>query len=72
MQLELDNRAKPKILVVEDELTAALDIKRRLEQLGYEVPSTVGNGRDAIRLIKEAPPDIILMDIVIRGDIDGV
>ena len=72
MQLELDNKAKPKILVVEDEITAALDIKQRLEQLGYEVLSTVGNGRDALRLIKEEMPDIVLMDIQIRGDIDGI
>ncbi len=72
MQLELDNKAKPKILVVEDEITAALDIKKRLEQLGYEVPSTVSNGRDAIRLIKEELPDIVLMDILIKGDIDGI
>ncbi|MEE8148889.1 MAG: response regulator, partial [candidate division Zixibacteria bacterium] len=72
MQLELENKAKPRILVVEDEATIALKIKQRLEQLGYEVPSTVANGRDAIRLIKEELPDIILMDILLQGDIDGI
>ena len=72
MQLELDNKAKPKILVVEDEAIIASDIKRRLEKLGYEVPSTVANGRDAIRLVKEELPDIVLMDILLQGDIDGI
>ncbi|MCH7689756.1 MAG: response regulator [candidate division Zixibacteria bacterium] len=72
MQLELENKAKPRILVVEDEATIALDLKHRLERLGYEVPSTVANGRDAIRLIKEELPDIILMDILLPGDIDGI
>ena len=72
MQLESDNKAKPIILVVEDEAIIASDIKRRLEKLGYEVPSTVANGRDAIRLVKEELPDIVLMDILLQGDIDGI
>jgi len=72
LQLELDTKTKPKILVVEAKSIDALDIKQRLEQLGYEVPFTVGNGRDAIRLVKQELPHIVLMDIQIQGDIDGI
>ena len=53
MQLAPDSKAKPKILVVEGDAIIALEIKRRLEQLGYEVPSTVADGREAICLVRE-------------------
>lgn len=61
-----------KILVVEDEVMVAMTLEDTLEALGYEVAGTADNGRDAIRLAEEKKPDLILMDIRIRGDLDGI
>lgn len=60
-----------KILIVEDEGIVAKDIKKRLENLGYTVPAIVPSGEEAIRAAKENP-DLVLMDIVLKGDIDGI
>ena len=65
-------KAKPQILIVEDELIAAEDLRITLTNLGYEVPSMVSSGRKAIKEIEEKRPDLILMDIKLKGDIDGV
>lgn len=63
---------KARILVVEDEAIIAKDIRGRLEKHGYEVSSTVSTGGDAVRRAGEDEPDLILMDIVLPGDIDGI
>lgn len=60
------------ILVVEDEAITALDLKFGLEDLGYEVIDTVDNGADAIDIAAEKRPDIVLMDIIIKGDMTGI
>jgi PAS domain S-box-containing protein len=61
-----------KILVVEDETIVARDIQQSLTRLGYDVPTTATSGEEAIRKTKEIHPDLILMDIVLRGPMDGV
>jgi diguanylate cyclase (GGDEF)-like protein/PAS domain S-box-containing protein len=61
-----------RILVVEDESIVALDIQERLESLGYEVPATAASGEKAIRLAGALRPDLILMDIQLQGQMDGV
>ena len=63
---------KVRILIVEDELLIANQLKRKLEQLGHEVVAIVTNGRDALRVAAEVHPDLVLMDIVIQGDMDGI
>ncbi|MBE9127143.1 MULTISPECIES: PAS domain S-box protein [unclassified Coleofasciculus] len=63
---------KIKILVVEDEWVTALDIKRSLEKLDYAVPATVATGEEAIQKAIELQPDLILMDIILQGEIDGI
>lgn len=63
---------KIKILVVEDEFIIAMEIQDRLENLGYEVIDLVPSGEEAIELIAEEEPDLVLMDIILRGKIDGV
>lgn len=60
-----------RILVVEDERITALDIKYRLEDLGYIVTAAVSSGQDAIEKAEETKPDLVLMDIMIDGDLDG-
>ncbi|NIM13459.1 MAG: response regulator [Candidatus Aminicenantes bacterium] len=61
-----------KILIVEDETIVALDIKRRLVKLGYDVAAVVATGEEAIEKVEETPVDLILMDISLPGDIDGI
>jgi len=60
------------ILIVEDEIIIAEGIQRKLKTMGYDVPATVSSGEDAIKKIKENNPDLILMDIVIHGKMDGI
>ncbi|WP_135613244.1 PAS domain S-box protein [Methanococcoides sp. AM1] len=63
---------RPKILVIEDELITALDIKNTLEDFGYTVPFTFASGEEAIEKMEEICPDLVLMDIMLDGDMDGV
>jgi PAS domain S-box-containing protein len=65
------NRAKS-ILVVEDEIIIANNIQSRLQALGYYIPEIVVSGEEAIRSAKEHLPDLILMDIRLKGEIDGI
>ncbi|MBI2859532.1 MAG: PAS domain S-box protein [Chloroflexi bacterium] len=61
-----------RILIVEDEGIEALDIQRRLISLGYPSPDIVFSGEDAVTKAEETRPDLILMDIMLAGQIDGV
>lgn len=61
-----------KILVVEDESIVALDIERGLKRIGYDIAGVADNGCDAIRLVTEKSPQLVLMDIQLKGDIDGI
>lgn len=60
------------ILVVEDEGIVALDIKMSLRRMGHHVIGTVDSGHDAIHMAVTQQPDLILMDIRLKGDIDGI
>jgi two-component system cell cycle sensor histidine kinase/response regulator CckA len=60
------------ILVVEDERIVALDIQDQLLSLGYNVPATVARGEEAILLAAELAPALVLMDIRLKGDLDGI
>ncbi|HEY6973494.1 MAG TPA: response regulator [Nitrospiraceae bacterium] len=60
------------ILVVEDETIVAKDIQCSLQRLGYHVPSTATSGEEAIRKAGELKPDLVLMDIVLKGRMDGI
>ncbi len=64
--------ADVKILLVEDESIEAMDIKRTLESFGYEVPYVASSGEDAIEKAPAILPDLILMDIILDGEIDGI
>jgi diguanylate cyclase (GGDEF)-like protein/PAS domain S-box-containing protein len=63
---------KTKILVVEDERIVALHLRLQLTRLGYDVVAVVFRGDQVLRLMHEHHPDVILMDIHIEGDIDGI
>lgn len=61
-----------KVLVIEDENITALEIQTKLEGWGYKVIGLAGSGEEAIRLANEHGTDLILADIVLRGDMDGI
>jgi len=61
-----------KILIVEDERIIALDLQRRLMRFGYPDPVITTNGLDALKAIDSNRPDIILMDIMLSSDFDGI
>jgi two-component system, LytTR family, response regulator LytT len=60
------------IFIVEDESIVAKDIQNSLIKLGYNVLGIANNGKDAIDKILELKPDLILMDIMIKGDLTGI
>ena len=60
------------VLIVEDEFITALDLKLELESLGYIVTDTVATGQDAIDTAAEKRPDVVIMDINLKGDMDGI
>lgn len=63
---------KERILVVEDERIVADDIRMSLERLGYEVCGTAFSAEQAMQKTKEFSPDLVLMDIVLEGEMDGI
>ena len=63
---------KSRILIIEDESIVALDLKTTLEGLGHTVTAVAASGADAIRKAEETQPDLVLMDIMLKGDMDGV
>ncbi|MCS6291338.1 MAG: response regulator [Nitrospira sp.] len=64
--------APAKILVVDDEVVVAEDIRRQLRALGYLVVGVVASGDEAVRLAGEHRPDLVLMDIKLKGSMDGI
>jgi CheY-like chemotaxis protein len=63
---------KIKVLVVEDESLVAKDIHNMLRGQGYEVVGVLSTGEEALRVMPEAKPDLVLMDIVLKGEMDGI
>jgi PAS domain S-box-containing protein len=66
------SESRIKVLVVEDELIIAKGIEKRLIALGYAVTGTVPSGEEALVKALETSPDLIIMDIHLQGDMDGV
>src|SRR5262245_59355254 len=65
-------RLRPTAIIVEDEALIARDLACRLDEIGFEVIAAVDNGTAALRAVDERRPDIVLMDIHIKGGIDGI
>ena len=63
---------KKQILIVEDERIVAEDIRMSLQRLGYEVCGIALSGEEAIKKAEKLLPDLVLMDIVLGGKIDGI
>lgn len=61
-----------RILVVDDEIIIARELESRLRSLGYEVPGVAATANEAIALATACRPDLVLMDIVLKGERDGI
>lgn len=61
-----------KVLIVEDEMIIALLIERMVKNLGHEVVEKVSSGEEAISAAEKYQPDLILMDIRLKGNLDGI
>ncbi len=64
--------AGEKILVVEDAIITAEDIRESLQDTGYVVIGVVSSGEEAIKKVEEENPDLVLMDIMLQGEMDGI
>ena len=64
--------ADTSIMLVEDEIIVAADVKNRLENMGYDVLGIFDTGEEAIQKAGELKPDMVLMDIVLKGEMDGI
>ncbi|MFA4876431.1 MAG: response regulator [Methanoregula sp.] len=67
-----DTIPKIRVLVVEDEALVAADIQEILERLGYDVPVVVPSGEEALAVIPNVHPDVVLMDIYLKEGMDGI
>ena len=65
-------RAVPRLLVVEDEAIVAADLEDRLNRMGYVVVGTAESGEEAIQMARELKPDLVFMDIMLKGEMDGI
>ena len=61
-----------RILIVEDEAIVAVDIQKTVQTLGYNVPAIAFSGEEALQKTEELHPDVVLMDIVLQGQMDGI
>lgn len=68
----MTKKPKSKIMVVEDEAVIALGLKEMLTEVGYDVPGIAFSGEEALEKAKSLKPDLILMDILIPGKMDGI
>jgi CheY-like chemotaxis protein len=62
----------PRIMIVEDETIVAADVRFSLERAGYQVCAMAVSGEDAIAKAQDTQPDLILMDISLQGELDGI
>ncbi|NQT24975.1 response regulator [candidate division KSB1 bacterium] len=60
-----------KILIVEDDVVIALDIQQKLETVGYHIMDTISSGEATLKYLENSQPDLILMDIMLSGKLDG-
>lgn len=65
-------QVETKILVVEDDAITAMDIQSRLEKFNYRVVGTAPSGEEAVACVEKLQPNLIVMDIVLKGDMDGI
>lgn len=67
-----DMSTKKRVLIVEDEMIIALLIQKMVENLGHQVIGKVTSGEEAVSIAAEKNPDLILMDLRLQGEMDGI
>ena len=72
MKIDPPSTAAPRILIVEDELIVSADIAARLERMGYQVIGQADQAEQAVKICLEQQPDLVLMDIRLKGEMDGI
>ncbi len=70
--IELESDQAPSILIVEDERIVAADLQEVLNGLGYDAYAIAASGAEALAIARKKRPDIVLMDVRIDGDVDGI
>lgn len=70
--MERNSTTVHRILIVEDELLISANLARSLINLGYDVVAEVAEGEEAVQKAEETRPDLVLMDIMLEGDMDGI
>lgn len=68
----MKNKPRARILIVEDQIVTAKAIEEILTNSGYQVVGNAVEGQEAIQMAADTNPDLILMDIKIRGPLDGI
>lgn len=63
---------KGRVLIVEDDMLLSMVEERLIQKLGFDVVGKIDNGPDAIEKTEELDPDVIVMDISLKGDMDGI
>lgn len=61
-----------KIILVEDDFIIGMLLEKQILRMGYEVAAKVDSGEEAIERVREENPELVLMDIKLVGDIDGI
>ena len=64
--------SKINVLIVEDEAIVSKDIQQSLKKLGYNVVGSSATGESALQLVQTEHPDIVLMDIMLKGEMNGI
>ncbi len=76
MVLACDQRrmtaGKVQVLIVEDEAVVSMDLRYKLEAMGYSVIAEISSGEEAVKAASQLRPDVVLMDIGLSGQIDGI
>lgn len=68
----MESKQKGKVFIVEDDMLLSMVEERLIQRLGFEVVGKEGEGSKAIAKVAELNPDIIVMDISLNGDMDGI
>ena len=66
------NSLAASVLIIEDEAIVAEDLAFKIKSLGYQVLDIVSSGEDALRAVEQSPADLILLDIQLTGQLDGI
>lgn len=69
---EGEEMARERVLVVEDEIIVAEELREDLERFGYDVPAVLSSGDEVVEAVARLRPDLLLMDIRIEGSVDGI